>query len=104
MDATGAKHPADVALAASPSVLFDAVAVLAGPDGDAELTKNPDAIGFLMDACRHLKVIAIAGVPTLSQKTAVDGVTGVLPIGNPKDIAGYIKLARNGKVWERPED
>ena len=104
VDATGKKHPADMALAASPSVLFDAVAVLAGPAGDGELTKNPDAVGFLMDACRHLKAIAVAGVPALSKKTAVDGVTGVLPLGGSKDVAGFIKLARNGKVWERPED
>ncbi len=100
-DAAGKKHAADMALAASPSVLFDAVAVLAGPAGDDALTKNPDAVGFLMDACRHLKSIALAGVPALAKKTEVAGVVGVSELNGSKEIAAFIKFAKNGKVWER---
>ncbi len=100
-DAKGKKHAADMALAASPSVLFDAVAVLAGPDGDAALTKDPDAVGFLMDACRHLKSIAVAGVPALAKKTFVADVVGVCELTSAKGISAFIKFAKNGKVWER---
>jgi catalase len=100
-DSAGAKHPAHMALNASPSVFFDAVAILAGPAGDKALTANPDAVGFLMDAGRHLKAIALAGVPNLTAKGHVGGEPGVIDLMNTKGIASFIELARNGKVWER---
>ena len=80
MDSEGNKHPADMALSGSPSVLFDAVVVLAGAEGDKALSGNPDAIGFLMDACRHLKAIGLSGVPGLAMKTKVGGEAGVTGI------------------------
>ncbi len=103
-DATHAKHAVDMALNASPSVLFDAVAVLSGPEGDKALAANPDAIGFMMDACRHLKAIGLAGVPELTARTQVGGVAGVAELKSPGDIGKFIELARAGKVWARPED
>ena len=71
-DSTGKKHAVQMALRASPSVLFDAVVVLAGPAGDAILAANPDAVSFLMDASRHLKAIALSGVSTLAGKAGVN--------------------------------
>jgi hypothetical protein len=53
--------------------MFDAVAIIAGPAGDQALGANPDAVSFLMDACRHLKAIALAGVPELAKKAQVAG-------------------------------
>ncbi len=103
-DAVHAKHPADIALSGSPSVLFDAVVVLSGPDGDKALAANPDAIGFLTDACRHLKAIAFAGVPELTARTRVSGAPGVSELKSSRDIAAFIELARGGRVWARPED
>jgi catalase len=100
-DASGKQHAADAALNTSPSIFFDAVAVLAGPDGDAALANDPDAAGFLTDACRHLKAIGLAGASGLAERTRVTGVTGVLDLNGPKAIAAFIKLARNGKQWER---
>jgi catalase len=100
-DGAGKKQPADMALAGSPSVLFDAVAVLAGKDGDSLLTKSPDAVSFLMDACRHLKAIALAGVSGLAEKTQVSGVVGVTKLDGPKDVAAFLKSARDGRVWDR---
>jgi catalase len=100
-DASGAKHPANGALNASPSIFFDAVAVLAGPAGDKALSSNPDAIGFLMDAGRHLKAIALSGVSGLAEKTHVAGSVGVVTISGAKDVASFIEFARNGRVWER---
>jgi catalase len=52
MDSAGKKVMAEVALSASPSIMFDAVAVLAGPAGDKSLSAEPDAVSFLMDADR----------------------------------------------------
>jgi catalase len=100
-DSSGKKHPAQMALSGSPSVLFDAVAVLAGEAGDKSLSGNPDAITFLMDALRHLKAIALSGIPALANKTHVMGSMGVSEIASSKDIASFIDFARNGKVWER---
>jgi catalase len=103
-DANGKTHPADMALAAAPSVLFDAVAVMAGPHGDAALAKDPDALGFLLDASRHLKPIALCGVPALAAKTVVSGVIGVTEIRSQKEISDFITLSRKGKVWDRETD
>jgi len=99
-DATGTKHPADRALNGSPSVLFDAVTLLAGAAGDKALTADPDAVGFLMDACRHLKAIGLSGVPGLAARAHAEGA-GIVALNNPKDVASFVQIARNGKVWER---
>jgi catalase len=95
------KIVAQGALAGSPSVIFDAVVVLSGPAGDKEFAANPDAVGFMMDACRHLKPIALAGVPSLAQKTQVNGLPGVLELKSSADVPAFIQLAREGKVWKR---
>jgi catalase len=100
-DSTGTKHAAEMALRGSPSILFDAVAVLAGPAGDEALSSSPDAVGFLMDACRHLKAIGLSGVPELAGKAHAVGPVGITEIGAAKDIAAFIGLAREGKVWAR---
>jgi catalase len=99
-DATGAKHAADRALNGSPSVVFDAVAVLAGAAGDKALTADPDAVGFLMDAARHLKAIGLSGVSGLASKTQVAGMVGVVEFKG-SNVGAFVDLARNGKVWER---
>jgi catalase len=101
MDAGGKKTAAEMALSGSPSIMFDAVAVLAGAAGDKSLSAEPDAVSFLMDADRHLKAIAIAGVQNLAKKTHVEGVAGVTDIRGTGDISKFIDFARNGKVWER---
>lgn len=100
-DAAGKKHAVHMALRASPSVLFDAVAVLAGPEGDAILAANPDAVSFLMDAKRHLKAIALSGVSILALKTGVSAEIGVTDVDTAKSVAEFIKFAQGGKVWER---
>jgi len=98
LDNAGALHAADAALNTSPSILFDAVAVLAGPDGDAALSQNPDALGFLMDACRHLKVIGCSGIPQLTANTRINDQPGVVTL---KNAADFLDLARKGRVWDR---
>ena len=100
-DSDGRKHPAETALSGSPSILFDAVVILAGSAGDKALTANPDAVGFLMDACRHLKAIGLSGVPGLAARTGAAGLPGVVDFGPAKGVEKFIELARNGKVWER---
>ena len=100
-DSDGTKHPAEMALRGSPSIMFDAVAVLAGPAGDKALSANPDAVGFLMDACRHLKAIGLSGAPELAGKAHAVGLAGVTDVSAAKNIAAFIGFARDGKVWAR---
>jgi catalase len=101
VDSGGKKLAAEMALSGSPSVLFDAVAILAGPNGDKSLSSDPDAITFLMDADRHLKAIALAGVSGLTKKVQTSGVPGIIELRGTGDISKFLDFARNGKVWER---
>jgi catalase len=104
VDSNGTKQAAEMALSGSPSFLFDAVAVLAGPEGDEALTANPDAISFLMDAKRHLKAIALSGADGLAEKTDVADIVGSIKVDSADGIARFINFAKNGKVWEREEE
>ena len=101
LDAEGKSHSVDAALSGSPSIMFDAVGVMAGPAGDRELAADPDAVGFLMDAKRHLKAIGVSGVPGLSAKADVSDLPGVVDVGAAKGLATFVTTARGGKVWER---
>lgn len=56
--ATGTAISADHALAAAPSVLFDAVAVMASAESARLLTRKAAAVDWVRDAFSHLKVIA----------------------------------------------
>ena len=101
MDSAGKRVVAEMALSGSPSIMFDAVAVLAGAAGEKSLSAAPDAVSFLMDAERHLKAIALAGVSNLAKKTHLEDVVGVTELRGNGDISKFINFARNGKVWER---
>jgi catalase len=101
VDAQGGLHPAEMALRASPSVLFDAVAILAGPDGDKELAGDPNAEAFLMDATRHCKAVGFSGVPSLSKKAGLKKENGVLEVTEKSGVKDFIAAARTGRFWER---
>jgi catalase len=92
-----------MALAASPSILFDAVGILAGPAGEKALSANPDAESFLMDAKRHLKAIGLAGVDGLAGKAGITGSPGVVELDGGKNVGAFIEFAKKGKVWERAD-
>ena len=98
-DADGKVHPVQMALAASPSVLFDHVCVISGEKGDMRLAQDPDAVQFLMDAGRHLKVIGLSGVEALAEEAGIAEGNGILDISG--NVAAFITMAKAGKVWER---
>ena len=104
IDSGGNMHVVDMALRASPSVLFDAVAVLAGPEGDKKLAGDPNAVAFLMDADRHCKAIGWAGVPGLSGKAGLNESEGMVPLTAKSAVKDFIKAARIGRFWDREED
>ena len=93
-----------MALRASPSVLFDAVAVLAGPDGDKKLAGDPNAITFLMDAKRHCKAVGFAGIPALAKEANVSEEPGIIDLGGKAAVKSLIDAARTGRFWEREKE
>jgi catalase len=103
VDAKGKLHAPDMALRASPSVLFDAVVVLAGANGDQEFSADPNAVGFLMDAHRHCKAIGWDGIPKLSGKAGIEKGPGLLDIGSQSAVQDFIKAAKVGRFWERED-
>jgi catalase len=101
LDSQGQLIVPDMALRASPSVLFDAVAILAGPQGDKKLAGDPNAIGFLMDAVRHCKAVGFSGIPSLAKAAGVKEEPGVADITGKSGVNGFIDAARTGRFWER---
>ncbi|MCA0961825.1 catalase [Salipiger bermudensis] len=102
--ARGKTIAADEKLDGAPSVLFDAVAVLASEDGAARLAGMHGARNFLGDAFAHMKFIALtaeaksgfwsAAIPDETDK-------GVFVLeGEPDDFIAACKALR---FWERAE-
>ncbi|WP_290689231.1 MULTISPECIES: catalase [unclassified Haematobacter] len=77
----GGKMKADGQLAGSPSVLFDAVALVLTPEAAKKLSRNGAAVAFVMDAFSHLKAIGLNdGAKALLDRAGVEegpGVTGL---------------------------
>ncbi|MEO8408632.1 MAG: catalase HPII, partial [Oxalobacteraceae bacterium] len=89
---------ADGQLAGTPSVMFDAIAVILSSEGATLLAKESAAIGFVQDAFVHLKAIAIdQGGLALLQKANIESDGGVIKIN---DMAGFIAAATT-RQWER---
>jgi catalase len=80
---------ADGQLAGSPSVLFDAVALVLTKDDAAALAKDGAAVQFVMDAFGHLKAIGASdGAKALLDKAGVEADAGVTGLG-----ADFVKAA-----------
>ena len=75
-----------------------------GPAGDKELSADPDCAGFVTDACRHLKPIAVSGAPKLTLNHRLTGIPGITEIMAAEEIELFISIARRGKVWERDSE
>jgi catalase len=101
VDSTGKLQPGEMALRASPSVLFDAVVVIAGPEGDKTFSANPDAISFLMDAQRHCKAVGWSGVPKLCATAGVKPVDGIIKLESKTGVMDFIQAANEGRFWQR---
>lgn len=86
---------ADGQLAGSPSVLFDAVAVILSEEGCDMLLGEGAAVQFVMDAFAHLKAIGHnAGAQALLDKAGVEPGEGVV------DVAGFAASAGQ-RYWDR---
>ncbi|MBN9015856.1 MAG: catalase [Rhizobiales bacterium] len=97
--ANGALLPADGQLAGSPSVLFDAVALIVSESGCADLVKDSAAVDFVQDAFVHLKAIGhVAAAAALLDKAGVAADELILDVTKSgKDFA----TAAATRQWDR---
>ena len=96
--AGGERLAADGQLAGTPSMLFDAVAVVLSKGGATALVKEGAAIDFVRNAFGHLKAIAIDdGGQVLMQAAGVTPDKGVMAA---HDTAVFIACAQT-RQWDR---
>lgn len=96
--------PAHQKVEGGPSVLYDAVVILASADGAAVLAANPAAKDFVSDAHAHCKFIAYH--PDAQALLDAAGVTaemdeGYVALDRRQAIAGFIEQCRNVRLWSR---
>lgn len=97
--ADGSHLPADGQLAGSPSVLFDAVALVLSAEGGAMLAKDAGAVAFVSDAFAHLKAIGFtAQADELLKKANVHTDASVVDVSKSGET--FLKAAAN-RQWDR---
>ncbi len=85
-------------LAGTPSVMFDAIAVVLSKDGAATLATEAAAVDFVRDAFGHLKAIGVDEGGRLLLKAAhVDADEGVVDVRNTKRFIAAAKT----RQWKR---
>jgi catalase len=99
----GNRVPADQKIDGGPSVLYDAVIVLASESGARDLTMLPAARDFVSDAYAHCKFIGYAGDPTPLFVAA--GVGGLMDDGfvnlDEQPAADFIARCAELRYWPR---
>jgi catalase len=96
--ADGSMLPVDGQLAGTPSVMFDAVAVILSDEGAKALSMESAAIDFVRDAFGHLKAIAVdQGGHTLLKVANLSPDAGIL---EANDQEGFIAAAKT-RQWKR---
>ena len=95
----GKTLPVDGQLAGTPSVLFDAVALVLSKDGCADLLKESAAVDFVSNAFVHLKAIGFtAEAQALLDKANVEPDAGIVDLA--KGAEAFIPPART-RQWDR---
>ncbi|GAB3514289.1 catalase [Pseudoxanthomonas daejeonensis] len=98
----GRRQAADGQLAGTPSVLFDAVAVVLSAEAGAKLSREAAAVDFVRDAFGHLKAIAAdAGAQAVLKAGGIGKDGGVLEATDTRafvDAAATRQWARETKV------
>lgn len=96
--ANGKKLAVDGQLAGTPSVLFDAVALVLSDAAGKALAREGAAVDFVRDAFGHLKAIAAdAGAQAVLKAAGVQADAGVVGVG---DTQGFVGAART-RQWAR---
>src|SRR5688572_26173378 len=94
----GKRLPADGQLAGTPSIVFDAVALVLSAAGGARLAKEAPAVDFVRDAFGHLKAIASDdGAKAVIEMAGIEKDVGVVAAS---DIGAFLKAAAT-RQWDR---
>ena len=97
--ADGSVLAADGQLAGSPSVLFDAVAIILSAEACSQLLKEGAAVDFVKDAFGHLKAIGYSpDAKPLLDKAGVEPDEGVVDV--VASVKPFLPSART-RHWER---
>ncbi len=101
--ADGTEIPAQQKINGAPSVVYDAVVVLASEDGAAELAALHPARCFAADAFAHAKFIGLGGAAGMlfdaAGVTARDG--GMMDLAKPADARAFVTACADLRFWER---
>ncbi|WP_028895672.1 catalase [Syntrophorhabdus aromaticivorans] len=96
--ADGSMLTAEGQLAGTPSVIFDAVAVILSDEGAKALSMESAALDFVHNAFGHLKAMAVdKGGRELLKAAAIEGDAGVM---DANDTNAFISAAKT-RQWER---
>jgi catalase len=96
--AGGSMLAADGQLAGTPSVLFDAVAIILSDEGAQALARESAAVDFVRDAFSHLKALAAdKGAKALLKAASIGHDVGVV---SAEDEAAFIAVAKT-RQWNR---
>uniref|UniRef100_UPI0037526CE3 catalase n=1 Tax=Undibacterium sp. TaxID=1914977 RepID=UPI0037526CE3 len=88
-------------LAGTPSVLFDAIAIVLTHDAAMILRKESGAIDFVRDAYSHLKAIGVdQGGQALLQYAGVEKDLGIIDLTQPENLVHFLDAATT-RQWER---
>jgi catalase len=94
----GTRVPADGQLAGTPSVIFDAVAIILSKEAGESLASEADAVDFARDAFGHLKAIAAdEGGHVVLRAGGVTRDAGVVDAG---DVQAFVEAAKT-RQWSR---
>ncbi|HEX3878098.1 MAG TPA: catalase [Bryobacteraceae bacterium] len=102
----GALVPAQQKVGGGPSVLYDAVAVLASAAGAKQLAQKPEAVQFVMDAFVHMKFIGwTEGAKALLTKAGIaDSLdAGCIQLTDGKSATQFVEACRKVRFWDRSE-
>jgi catalase len=99
--AGGSMLAADGQLAGTPSVLFDAVAIILSAEGAEALSRESAAVDFVRDAFGHLKAIAAdKGAKALLKAASIGHDAGVV---SAEDESAFIAVAKT-RQWNREKN
>lgn len=100
----GALQPAAQKIDGGPSVLFDAVAILASETGAADLVADAAARDFASDAFAHCKFIGFtkSAMPLLEKAGVADALDeACFQLATVKDAAAFIAACAELRYWPR---
>ncbi|MEX2304416.1 MAG: catalase [Bryobacterales bacterium] len=102
----GAMIEGDEKIDGGPSVVFDAVLILASEEGGKMLASKPAARDFAADAFAHLKFIGYVGAAMpLLEKAGIAGDLdeGCIELSNAKSAADFVTACRKLRFWDREQ-